>query len=176
VPIEDPALDTAQRTELAESFYRGVAAQYAHIAADLDIPRPRKHADLANQFRTHQVVIVHGASGHGKTTLAYRYLHDAFPALWRFQVRAVENRQHALSIAAALVGQADALGVPLAVYLDVAPQDSAWPELVRQLAMHPAMRVLVTIREEDFQRATISEADFEFASVGLTFDATEAET
>ena len=61
---------------------------------------------IAAKFQSARVVIVHGASGQGKTTLAYRYLREYFPEKWRFQVKAVEGRQHALSLARALSGQA----------------------------------------------------------------------
>jgi hypothetical protein len=175
VPVQDHDLDEGQLEELSGSFYRGVSAKYEHILAGLDIPRPVKLEEIASKFRKARVVIAHGASGQGKTTLAYRYLHDYFPEMWRFQVRHIENRQHALSIVAALVGQASAIDVPMAVYLDVAPKDNEWPELVRHLSTHGNIHILVTVREEDFQRATISGAEFEFEPVELVFDHIEAE-
>jgi hypothetical protein len=175
VPIEDSIIDGAQREELSDSYYRGISAQYEHILADLDVSRPQLLGEIAQKFRTAKIVIAHGASGQGKTTLAYRYLHDYFPAMWRFQVKAVENRQHALSIVAAIVGQADAIDIPVAVYIDVSPKDSEWPELVKQLSTHRNINILVTVREEDYQRATISGAEFEFQPVELVFNHTEAE-
>ncbi len=173
-PIEDHPIDT-QREYLAESFFRGVAARYDHILADLDVRRSHKLQELAQKFAEHQVVIIHGTSGQGKSTLAYRYLHESFPSKWRFQVRVVDGREHALSIAVALSGHADALGVPLAIYIDVSPRDSGWLDLVEQLSRHPQIQVLVTVREEDFRRATISRADMGVEAVALAFERTEAE-
>lgn len=174
IPIEDHPID-AQRERLAESFFRGVAARYDHILAGLDVRRPHKLQELAEKFAEHQAVIIHGASGQGKSTLAYRYLHEYFPNQWRFQVRAVDGREHALSIALALSGHADALGVPLAIYIDVSPRDSGWLDLIEQLSRHPQIQILVTVREEDFRRATISKADIDLETVALAFERTEAE-
>jgi hypothetical protein len=118
VPIEDHALTDEARQELTDEFYRGISTHYDHILADLDIVRPTKLEEVAEAFESTRVVIVHGASGQGKTTLALRYLREHFPNHWRFQVKLIENKQHALSIAAALVGHADAIDVPIAVYAD----------------------------------------------------------
>ena len=62
----------------------------------------------------------------------------------------------------------------MAVYVDVTPRDVEWPELVKRLARNPYLQVLVTIREEDFARASLSGADFNFAEFSLTFDEVEA--
>ncbi len=61
--------------------------------------RDDRLTEIARKFEDARVVIVHGASGQGKTTLAYRYLHEYVPDHWRFRIQRVENRQHAVSIA-----------------------------------------------------------------------------
>ena len=173
VPIQDRAIPAGERDRLAEEFYRGVGARYEHILAGVDASRPMKVEAIDRKFEDANVVIIHGASGQGKTSLAYRYLHEHLPEEWRYQVTLIENRQHAASIAAALAGHADAIGVPLAVYIDVSPADSEWPELVRTLAGHAKMRILVTIREEDWRRASLSGAELDFSAIELSFDETE---
>ena len=173
-PIAEHELDEQAKEGLANEFYQGVSTRYTHVLAGLDVVRPTKLAEITKKFQGARVVVIHGASGQGKTTLAYRYLHEHFPNEWRFQVKRVENKQHALSIATALIGHADALKMPIAVYLDVAASDRDWPELVQQLAAHRNIRVLVTIREEDFQRASITGATVPFERVNLSFEETEA--
>jgi hypothetical protein len=176
VPLEDKAADAMlDADELSDEFYRGISTRYEHILAGLDVVRLQKLLEVADKFRDRRVVVVHAASGQGKTTLAYRYLHEYFPREWRFRVRSVTGREHALSVALALTAHADAIGVPLAVYVDVLPQDRDWTELVRQLSTHRNIRVLVTIREEDWRRASVAVAEFEFGEVELSFDRTEAE-
>lgn len=175
VPIEDYKIEEQTQKELSEEFYQGISARYEHILANLDVVRPRFMHEIEAKFRENRIVIIHGASGQGKSTLAYRYLSVAFPDQWRFRIKVIDSREHALSVATALVAQADSIGISIAVYLDVSASDSGWAELVKQLADHHSIRVLVTIREEDFQRASISGSDFSFSTIQLTFDHTEAE-
>lgn len=174
-PIKDEEVEAQKRETLLNEFYRGISAQYKHILAEVDKPRPSKLKEINQKFKENQVVIVHGASGQGKTTLAYRYLHDFFPDHRRFQIQVVESRQHALSIAKALAGEAYAPEMPIAVYIDVAPNDVGWDELVKQLSSHRNIQTLVTIREEDFRRTSISGAELQFSEVELQFDRPEAE-
>ena len=179
VPLEEPEIDAKLKDELSDEFYRGISARYEHILADVDVLRSQKLQEIAKNFEENReknrVVIIHGASGQGKTTLAFRYLHEFFPDQWRFKVQLIDSREHALSIARALAGQADAIGIPIAVYLDVSPNDIGWTELVKELSTHRNIQVLVTVREEDFRRASISGAEIQFSGVELTFNRIEAQ-
>jgi hypothetical protein len=178
VPLEYGASDVNEkgvRDGLSTEFYHGIAARYEHILAGVDVRRPQKMAEIAAKFANSRVVFVHGPSGQGKTALALRYLHEYFPSVWRFRVRAVTSREQTLRIATALSGHADAFGVPLAVYLDVShADDNGWPELVRQLSTHRGIQVLVTVRQEDWQRANIAGTEFEYDDVELALDRAEA--
>jgi hypothetical protein len=176
IPLEDNLSDDSEiRDQLASEFYQGISARYEHILADLDVIRPEKLTAISSAFRDKRVVIVHSASGQGKTTLAYRYLRDFFPAQWRFRIASLGSREQTLRVALALSKQADAIGIPLAVYVDVSPRDTEWSELVRELATHPSIQVLVTIREEDWRRANMSGAEMPFNLVDLDFDRSEAQ-
>ena len=150
IPLEDDRL-----LHLKNEFAAGVQTRYEHILANLDLRRDEKLTEIARSFKQTQVVIVHAASGQGKTALAFRYLRDFYPESWRFVIELVENRQHALRITATLAGYANAIQTPMAVYVDVTPRDVEWPELVKRLARNPYLQVLVTIREEDFARPPI---------------------
>ncbi|MEQ8539484.1 MAG: hypothetical protein RIB93_18790 [Coleofasciculus sp. D1-CHI-01] len=173
-PIENEDVEAQERETLSNEFYRGISARYKHILAAVDKPRPNKLNEINQKFQENQLVIVHGASGQGKTTLAYRYLHDFFRDHQRFQVQVIEGRKDALSIANALARQAKESEIPIAVYLDVAPNDVGWDELVKQLSSHRNIQTLVTIREEDFRRTSISGAELQFSEVELRFDRPEA--
>lgn len=174
IPLVLQPISDIQHSQLRNEFYAGISARYEHILAGIDFRRDGKLEEIAKAFERSRVVIVHAASGQGKTTLAYRYLHDTYPETWRFSIELVENRQHALKIATALAGYAEAVQAPMAVYVDVRPHDKEWPELVKRLGRHSFFQVLVTIREEDFRRANISGAELDYASVELSFDEAEA--
>jgi flagellar biosynthesis GTPase FlhF len=83
VPLEEPEIDAKLKDKLSNEFYRGISARYEHILADVDVLRSQKLQEIAKKFEENReknrVVIIHGASGQGKTTLAFRYLHEFFP-------------------------------------------------------------------------------------------------
>ncbi len=98
VPIEDRQISEDEHVTLGRDFYQGIAAQYEHILAKVDVVRDDKLKRIESAFHESRIVIVHGASGQGKSTLAYRYLHDSVPSLWRFAVKLVANRVQALTV------------------------------------------------------------------------------
>jgi hypothetical protein len=175
-PLLDELPNNTDRAMLAEEFYRGISARYLDIVAGNDVERPGKLSEIHNAYESGaRSVIVHGASGQGKSTLAYRYLHDFVPDAWRFSVQVVESRAHALQVAAALSGHLRTINAPMYVYVDVTPRDLDWPELVRALVQHENVRVLVTIREEDFARLGPAGAELRFPhTIPLTLDRDEA--
>ncbi len=173
--IKDEEITDQEKDVLSHEFYRGISARYEHILAAVDQPRLGKVNAISQKFSEHRVVIIHGASGQGKTTLAYRYLHDCVPHYRRFQVQVVEGRQHAINLANALITQAHEDDSPIIVYLDISPNDVGWEELIKQLSQHRNIQILVTIREEDFRRVSISGTEIQFAVMELTFNRFEAE-
>jgi hypothetical protein len=173
LPVEDRLIPDDERAELDQEFYQGLAARYEHILAGADVVRDSKLCQIEAAFREQRVVIIHGASGQGKSTLAYRFLHDFVPAQWRFMVRLIQGRRHALAIARALAGHAAAVGAPMMIYVDVSPRDQDWPDLVHELAQDRNLQILVTIREEDLRHAPVAGTDFQFASIELSLDEAE---
>ncbi|HEX8213266.1 MAG TPA: hypothetical protein VF584_24030 [Longimicrobium sp.] len=175
-PLLDELPDGVDRAILEEEFYRGISARYLDIVAGNDVERPEKLAEIQDAFSSGaRAVIVHGASGQGKSTLAYRYLHNFVPEVWRFTVLAVESRTHALQVATALSGHLRSIDAPMYVHVDVTPRDLDWPELVRSLVQHENVRVLVTIREEDFARLGMANAELRFPrTIPLLLDQDEA--
>lgn len=161
-------------SELRREFYQGIGARYHHIAAGTDVGRPEKLERLAEAFGGTRIVIVHGASGQGKSALAYRYLHDFVPRELSFEVRSIEGIRHAQSISRALLGHVAAMGTSMHVYIDVQPRDTAWLELLDQLAKDRDVRLLVTVREEDWTRATGLSARVDFQDLELIFNKDEA--
>lgn len=172
---EDRDFDDEERKELSEGFGQGISAQYEHILADLDVKRHQKMKDIAQKFEEKRVVIIHGASGQGKTTLAYRYLHDHVRQMPRFKIECVQDRRHVFELASKIVDYAKTLGAPIFVYFDVSAQENDWIDLAKQLSLHRNIFFLITIREEDFKRANISGAEIQFSDIELTFHKAEAQ-
>ncbi|WP_420641282.1 hypothetical protein [Candidatus Leptofilum sp.] len=173
-PIEATPNVLDNYDSLKREFFEGGFTNYSHIVADLDFQRAGKAAEIKAAFAKSNIVIVHAASGQGKTTIALRYLHDHYPNDWRFSIARIENVKHALSAANALSGFASALQAPVAVHMDVNPRDRDWIELARQLAKHPYLNILITVREEDYRRANVSTFDFNYEPIDLHFNENEA--
>ncbi|MDY6867083.1 MAG: hypothetical protein SVT56_04140, partial [Chloroflexota bacterium] len=165
-PILSASASNIDHSALEEEFFEGVSVRYEHIAAGLDFLRPTKMRAINQGFMNGNIVVIHGASGQGKTTLAYRYLHENYPEQLRYKLQVIQDRNHALKVAGALSGYAEALETPIIVYFDVTPRDQDWVELLVQLASHPFINVLVSIREEDFRRAKMP-YDIQFSDVDL---------
>jgi hypothetical protein len=176
-PIIETDLNAVDREAIHSDFYEGVSVGYIHIALGLDVIRTEKLIAIEDAFQQEkQVVIVHGASGQGKSALAYRFLHDNVPSDWRFSISYVDGRKHAAKIALAISEHHDAFGAPVYIYLDVRPSDVEWPELVKKLIEKNNIKILVTIREEDLARASIPQQELRFPSlIELTFCESEAE-
>ncbi|MFY2558647.1 hypothetical protein ACN469_13550 [Corallococcus terminator] len=172
VPLDNGSVANAE--ELGKEFYQGISARYEHILSGADIIRRDKLDAIEQAFSKARVVVVRGASGQGKSALAHRFLHDYVPSASRFRVRLIQDRRHALSIARALTGHLSTIGALAYIHVEVSPGDTAWTELVDGLYEQRSARILVTIREEDWLRASIDRSSLRFEEVALQLEEAEA--
>lgn len=175
VPIAPSASTNEYIGSPEDEFYRGGRVRFDHVNMDLDVSRDSFLKTIHQGFAHNNVVIIHSASGQGKTTLAYRYAKEFAASDFRFEVLTSSDLNHARRLALALSGHAEAVQVPTLVYVDVKPGDDNWSEIVRILSSSVGIRVLVSIREEDWARANVSKADFPYVEVKLFFEKEEAE-
>lgn len=173
IPLEDDA-SNRDTSRLAKEFYRGGRVRFDHVTANLDVRRDKMLNQIHASFSEAKVVVIHSASGQGKTTLAYRYLNDFAPSDFRFEALRSDDLRHARSMAIALTAHSSALTVPSIVFVDVSPGDLNWIELVKGLASKDGIRVLVTVREEDWRRSNVRATDFHYEEIILEFDKSEA--
>ncbi len=178
IPITDSPVDSGQNEQLSREFYNGISTRYSHILAGFDVPRHDKLNSIEQAFSPDtRTVIVHGASGQGKTTLALRFLHDYVPEQWRYSIRYLQDKNQIAQVANALAGHLRVVNAPLYLHLDVSPRDHEWPELVKNLLDEMNIRLLITIREEDLARNTVSDAELGFPkTIPLIFNESEART
>jgi hypothetical protein len=174
VGLRQVPLSVVDRTALASSFRQGDRSSWRHILAGVDVPRQERLTEIYSKLRDHNAVIIHGASGQGKSALGFRYMLEFCPELWRFHIKAVADRRQALNIATALNSHAKSLGIPAIIFLDVDPNDVGWTELVRQIAQNERLKLLVAVREEDYHRPQVDFSGLRVAE--MTLDSlTEAE-
>lgn len=169
-PIEYPSPEKIEEEKLRSEFFQGGRVRPKHIAAKLDVPRVEALHEIHKLFQQENVVILRAASGQGKTTLAYRYLLEWAPDDFRYEILQAADLQHARRMSEAIKGHTEAIDVPTVVYLDVRPGDNLWIEFVRELSEVSSLRILVTIREEDWFRSRVTKDQFSFIDYSVDFD------
>ncbi|MFJ1628442.1 hypothetical protein [Marinilactibacillus psychrotolerans] len=138
---------------LVEEFLAGVNTLPQHIRLNLDIERPYWLNQIREAFLDEQLVIVRGASGQGKSALAYRYLQNYYTENDVLCIQSVTSESQAQDIIIALNGLAKAKA-DLIVYFDVSPLDANWNKICeKHNAYGSNFKLLVLIREEDFKRS-----------------------
>lgn len=174
IPIETAEITEEKATALRDRFYDGASATYEHILTGLDVIREVPIQQISAGFETKRVVVIRGASGQGKSTLAFRYLHDHCRGLLCYQIHATEKEHEVQDIAVAVSGHMRALGLPAILYIEVRPLDSAWSSLVHRLSEIDNAFILVTIREEDWKRDPLRGYRVDHETVELEFTEEEA--
>ncbi|MCB1205947.1 MAG: hypothetical protein KDN18_16920 [Verrucomicrobiae bacterium] len=164
--VSERELTEEEKRELVSEFRKGVDARFDHILADADSVRLERLKEIESEFKKQSVVLVRGASGQGKSAVCWRFLRNCCPEGARFRVRYVENARHAMKVANALGSHAKTLRFEATVFLDVSPSEHGWVELVGELAS-AGLRVLVSVREEDFRRSDLTVNRFDFGEVAL---------
>lgn len=169
-PVLIPDTKKLNKAKLESEYFEGGRVRVEHVACEFDVRREEELGRIHTSFEQQNVVVLRAASGQGKTTLAYRYLLDMAPSDFRFEVLRASDLQHARRMATAISGHTEAIDVPTLIYVDVRPGDSLWVEFVRELSAIDSVRVLVTIREEDWFRSRVTKDDFPFTEISLVFD------
>lgn len=160
---------------LETEYNAGINALPQHIRANLDLPRKRWNSIIEDELLTSNIVVIRGASGQGKSTIAYRYLLDHYLECNIICIEKVFSENQAIEICAALQGIAKERRSALAVYMDVTPYDISWLWICEQLQAHGTeLKLIITIREEDFRRISIDYSKHRFAEVELHLSEEEA--
>ena len=158
-----------------KAYENGVSALPQHIMNNFDIPRLHWLGILKESHDAHSITILHGASGQGKSSLAYRYLIDNYASNEIFVVSGIANQQQAIDISAAL-RELQKNEYNLIVYIDVRPYDKNWVWLIEQVfTLNLKIPVLVTIREEDFNRNPLDRNYIQYNDIELTLNEIEAQ-
>lgn len=161
--------------QLKYEYSQGVSAHPTHIRNNLDFKRNYWINEIQTVINNKGVVILKGVSGQGKSTLCYRYLIDTYPEGCVFCVRSIANEKQAQNLVAAL----DALGKhneKIIIYIDVQPGETLWAFLLQELQSRGLTTpVLISIRDEDYNRTPISGKAIQYGIVELILSKEEAE-
>lgn len=162
--------------KLKEEFHQGISARFEHIVADLDIPRPEFIQEIDRVFQLTNVVIIQGASGQGKSTLAYRWVRKNAPSSLIYDLILQNEPILTNKFIQSIIAATKDINASVVFLVHVQPNTVEWIKVVREFSNTPSIRFLVTIREEDWRRAMATGINFLFESIELNLNRTEAET
>lgn len=132
-------------------FFEGKGTRPGHIAADVDVRRAVWLERIDRAINSSKICIIRSPSGQGKSTLLYRYAYEQWPAENTFILRVSESQEHVELVRNYLRFRAD-LGLPVLLLIDNAGwRTRLWP-LIAQECAALGVRVLVTVRNEDWHR------------------------
>lgn len=160
---------------LEEQYRQGANAQLSHIELGLDLHRPKWMEAIETAFTNASIVIIKGASGQGKSTLAYRFLRDYVLLENSFVIERTIDHKEASNIAAALDGLAKNTKNCCYVYMDD-PKGTDWLWLCEQIDKRgqDKIKLLVSIREDDYSRSGFDKSRVRCNEIELLFDELEA--
>lgn len=132
-------------------FFEGKGTRPGHIVAGVDIKRRTWLEKIDTALNTSKVCILRSSSGQGKSTLLYQYAYEKWPPESIFILRVAESPEHVELVRNYLQFRAS-LGLPVLLLIDNAGwQTKLWPSVAQECAAS-GVRVLVTVRDEDWHR------------------------
>lgn len=173
-PLDD-SLKEENIEQLKQDFYKGISATYKHILAGVDVVRMDKLNLIREKFIDANILFVHGASGQGKSTLAYRFLKENCVGTTVYELKHLpENLSTIYDVIISLEGISKGIRFPITIYIDVEPGNKEWINILKELASNKNFNFLVTIREEEWNSIEVGDK-FNFSEIELSFEQEEAE-
>ena len=159
---------------LRKGYLEGVNASPQHIRVGLDVERSYWLNRIGEAFDNHNIVIIRGASGQGKSSMAYRFLMNNYDEIDVLCIETITNKEQVKDIRSALSGIAQ-YRTSIIAYIDVEPYDTNWLWLCEKLSGQSInIKLLVTIREEDYRRTVVDRSKLSFEEIELVFSKEEA--
>jgi hypothetical protein len=132
-------------------FFAGKGTRAGHIVAGLDIARPIWIDRIDIALNISKICILRSSSGQGKSTLLYRYAYEKRTPKNIFTLRIAETPEQ-VEIIRNYLQYLARIGLPVLLIIDdVKWQTRLWAAVAQQCAALD-IRVLVAIRDEDWQR------------------------
>jgi hypothetical protein len=133
-----------------DDFFSGRRTRLGHVVDGLDVRRPEWLDRVDAALTRAGVCVLRAPSGHGKSTLAFRYVVEQWPASQTLVVRSAQTPEEVASLSDYLRHRRK-IGLPVRVLIDADYRTRLWPE-VAAVAASVGAQVLVTVRTEDYQR------------------------
>lgn len=154
VPLDDFVIKSKSYHNLESEYREGINAHPEHIRKCLDVPRDRWIDQIEKKFSKSPVIVIRGASGQGKTSLAYRYLIGHYSEKEVLIVQRLSNENSIWSIIRFL--KTILHNRKYILYYDVQPGDLFWGQFLNAILNYlPDIPLLITVREDDYNSSDI---------------------
>lgn len=174
-PLIDFRSQNQSVAELKKQYLAGINAHPDHIRNDFDFRRTHWLGQIKEQLDQSNIVIIKGASGQGKSTLAYRFLLDNYSEDQIVIMRKISNESD-IGIAIKSLCQIQSEN-EVALLYDVQPGDTKWADFIEDLVKYGKEfygKLLVTIRQEDYNRTKFDKSMFMVGEIELQLSEAEA--
>lgn len=173
VLLDDLGAKTISVEKLQNEYREGANARPDHIRKSLDVRRNKWIEQIENKFEKTNIVLIRGASGQGKTSLAYRYLLERYAENQIICVQKLANENSIWIILNFLKRELE--DSEYVLYYDVQPGDTFWGLLLSAISMYlPDAHLLVTVREDDYNSSSISHGSSYYEEISLKLYEDEA--
>lgn len=120
--------------ENIEDFFEGKGTRSGHIAANVDVRRPKWLETIDKAIKSSKVCVIRSSSGQGKSALLYRYAFEEWAEENIFILRFAESQEQAERVRNYLRFRAD-LGLPVLLLIDNAGwRTRFWPFIAQECA------------------------------------------
>lgn len=174
-PLHKTSIEDSDNSRLEKEFYNAASTKFEHILLGLEVNRENYLEQIDSDLKESNTVIVKGASGQGKTTLVYSYIHNYINNSLAFELNVQEDPITTQKSIQAIASICKKLEVPVVFVINVTPNNTAWLEIIKRSAHYNHIRFLVAIRNEDWYRATGVGVEFEHQDIDLMLSRQEAE-
>ena len=174
-PLHKVSTVNADQTLLEKEFYNATLTRYEHILLGLDVNREKHLETINDDLKKHNIIILKGASGQGKTALLYGYVHNYANDWLSYELNIQQDPVTTQQSIQAIASISKKLEVPTIFVINVNPNSTDWLQIIKESAHLNHIRFLVAIRNEDWYRASAIGVEFEHKEIDLSLSKEEAE-
>lgn len=174
-PLHKISVHELNKKVLENEFYNATLTRYEHVLLGLEVNR-EKHLELIHQkIKDTNTIILKGASGQGKTTLLYSYVHHYIDDWLSFELNIQQEPIITQQAIKSIASISKKLEIPTVIVINVRPNTTEWLQIIKKSSRFNHIKFLVAIRNEDWYRAAEIGVEFDHTEIDLSLSKEEAE-
>lgn len=174
-PLHKTSIEDIDHSRLEQEFYIATSTKFEHVLLGLEVNRESYLKQIDSKLKESNIVVIKGASGQGKTTLLYSYIHNYINDWLAFELNVQEEPVTTQKSIQAVASICKKLDVPVVFVINVMSNNIEWLQVVKKSAHYKHIKFLVAIRNEDWYRASAVGVEFEYREIDLALSRHEAE-